>query len=456
MVMSSVEKNQLSWAEAPLAELLRLAWPITVSTLSYSVMTLVDTLLVGRLGPAALSGVGLGGTASLALLCFSFGLLRGAKTLVAQAVGRGAREEIGGLTAAALGFALALGAITVGAGEILARLLPLAAATGASGAAARAYLAVTALGAPIGLAGCALREVSYGEGDSRAPMRAAISANLINAALAWAFVWLAGLGVSGAAMATLIAQAIELAILARARRGWNLRGLEARHLRAVWRIGLPTAIQFALEVGAFATLAAMLAWFGENDMAAHQIALRVIQFSFLPAMAVAEAAAVLAGQAVGARRPELVPKVARLALATAAVYTLACTLVLALAAPLIVSGFTGQAPLAAMAVRLLHVAAVFQVFDGANMVARATLRGTGDVRFPAIVGVITSWALTPPLTWLLGYRLGLGAYGGWVGLTCEIVAGALILWWRLERPCAQREWARAVSLEAEPEAEPTG
>jgi MATE family multidrug resistance protein len=440
--MNAQPRAELDWAHAPLRELLRLAWPITISTLSYSVMTLVDTLLVGRLGPAALSGVGLGGTASLALLCFSFGLLRGAKTLVAQEIGRGRRDEVGGLLGAALAFALGLGLVTCAAGELAARLLP-AITGGQAGASARAYLSVLALGMPIVLAASALRETLYGEGNSRGPMRAALAANAANLALAWALVWPLRLGVAGAAWATVMAGLIELLMLAAtrgfapgcrhtARRRWGLGGTARRHLAAVWRIGLPTAIQFMLEVGSFALLAAMVAAIGETEMAAHQIALRVIQFSFLPALAVSEAASVLVGQAVGAGRRELARRVPRLALATAASYTLACTLALALGAPLIVSGFTDAAPLARAAVRLLYVAAVFQVFDGANMVARASLRGSGDVRFPAVVGVVTSWALTPPLTWLLGYRLGLGAFGGWIGLCAEIIVGALVLWWRVE------------------------
>ena len=73
-----------------------------MSTLSYSVMTLVDTLLVGRLGAASLAGVGLGGTAAFVLLCFSFGLLRGVKTLVSQAVGAKRPDEVGAYRGAAL------------------------------------------------------------------------------------------------------------------------------------------------------------------------------------------------------------------------------------------------------------------------------------------------------------------------------------------------------------------
>jgi MATE family multidrug resistance protein len=428
-------KESISWAEAPLDELLRLSWPITVSTLSYSVMTLVDTLLVGHLGAAQLAGVGLGGTLAFALMCFAIGLLRGAKTLVSQAVGAGQHGEVGAYLGATLLFAVAIGAVCVGAGEGLARLLPLIAATPAAGGFARSYLGIRTLAAPMALVYVALREVRYGQGDARSPMLATVVANVVNIALACAFVYGLGWGVAGAAWATVIAHSVEAGVLALAQRrhGWGIARVRAHHLTAVWRIGLPTALQFTLEVGSFALLAAMVSAMSEIDMAAHQIALQVIHFSFLPAFAVAEAASVLAGQAVGADHDALVSRVARLAMGVVGVYTGACTLVLALAAPSIAAGFTREPALLAAAVRLLHVAAAFQISDGANVVARSMLRGTGDVRFAAVVGVVTSWALTPPLAWWLGFHLHLGAAGGWLGLCAEIIVGALVLWWRLER-----------------------
>jgi MATE family multidrug resistance protein len=76
---------------------------------------------------------------------------------------------------------------------------------------------------------------------------------------------------------------------------------------------------------------------------------------------------------------------------------------------------------------------VFQAFDGANVVARCILRGVGDVRFAAVVGVVTAWVMTPPVAWLLGWRMGLGAWGGWLGLCGECILGAFILWHRLVR-----------------------
>jgi MATE family multidrug resistance protein len=94
-----------------------------------------------------------------------------------------------------------------------------------------------------------------------------------------------------------------------------------------------------------------------------------------------------------------------------------------------------------VAITLLHVAAVFQVFDALNVVARGVLRGTGDVRYSAVIGVVCAWVCTPPLTWLLGWRFKLGAYGGWIGLCLEIVVAAGLLAWRVER----RGWGAAAA-----------
>ncbi len=427
--------KHLSWEAHPVRELVRLAWPITVSTISYSVMTLVDTLLVGRLGAAELAGVGLGGTAAFVFLCFSFGLLRGAKTLVAQAIGAGRRDQVGAYLGAALVWALGIGAITVGLGEIGATLVGGITDDAHASAAATTYLSIRILGAPMALVYVALREVRYGQGDARTPMVATVAANLVNIVLAYLFVFPLGWGVAGAGWATVIAHSVEAGVLVfvQARTGWGVRAMRLSHLRAVWRIGMPTGLQFTLEIGAFAMLTGLLAHLGILQAAGHQIALQVNHFAFLPGFAMAEAASVLAGQAVGAQRLELVRRVARVGLMITSVYTGACTLVLALGAPLIVSGFTDDPALARVAIHLLWMAALFQMFDGANVVARGVLRGAGDVRVPAIVGVLTSWAATPPLTLALGYGLGWGALGGWVGLTVEIIVATAILWWRLER-----------------------
>ena len=184
-----------------------------MSMLSYSIMTLVDTVVVGRIGPAALAGVGLGGTVAFALVCFWFGLLRGTKTLVSQAIGAGRGELVGAYRAAAVGTALVAGVAMIAVGQVAAAFLGHAAATPAAGHAARTYLHIRNLAAPLTLVFGALREVRYGEGDARSPMLASIAANLVNVALSTTFVFALGWGVAGVAAATAIAQSAEAAFL---------------------------------------------------------------------------------------------------------------------------------------------------------------------------------------------------------------------------------------------------
>jgi len=416
--------------------------------LSYSTMTLVDTLFVGRLGSAALAGVGLGGIATWALICFALGLLRGAKVLVSQAVGAAAlsrsagrargtdavREQVGQITAVALLYALGLGLAAVALGQLLAVALPPLAASAAAGAAATDYFGARLIGAPVVFLFWALREVRQGLGDARSPMVASVSANVVNAALDYAMIFGLGLGVSGAALASVLASVVELSVLLAYGRTEvvPLRSLRARHLAAMWWIGWPAGLELLVEMGSFAALSAMISRHGELQMAAHQIALQVIHFSFLPAFALAEATCVLVGQAVGARRLELVRQVSRLSLAVGALYTGACSLLFALGGGMLAHAFCRSDAVATVVIRLLLVAAVFQVFDAAATIARGALRGTGDVRYPAVVGTLAAWLLMPPAMWWLGYRMGLGAVGGWIGICAELVLTSALFWWRLE------------------------
>ena len=427
--------TQLRWIHRPFAELIRLAWPIAVSMLSISLMSVVDTLFVSGIGASALAGVGLAGAAMFTFLCFSVGLLRGVKVVVSQAMGAGRERHAADYLGAGLAIGGAFGVVTCLAVELGAPLLHHLVTTVEAGEHAVTYLRIRVLAAPAYLLFVALRESCYARGDARVPMIASVTANLVNGALDLVFVVFLDLGVAGVAWATAIAGLVEMAVLfaARFHEVRALSRVKWSAILAVWRVGLPTGGQFLLQVGAFALLAALISMMSEVEMAAHQLVFHLLLFCFLPANAVAEAGSVLAGQAVGADRDDLVYVVARRALALAGGYTALCTAIIWLAAPEIIGAFTDDGALAVVAVRLMYIATIFLVADGANMVVMAILRGAGDVRHAAVVGIASAWVFTPPLTWLLGYQAGLGAAGGWIGLCCEIAVCVAILSWRLWR-----------------------
>jgi MATE family multidrug resistance protein len=435
MSVSPLSPSSLSWAERPGRALLRLAWPITVSMVSFATMTLTSTAFVAHLGADELAGVGLAGVVGFALVCFGIGLLRGAKTLVSQAVGAGRRDRIPELMAAAIALAVGLGAVALVTGQLIAPLLGALSASPRAGHFAAQYLAIRSLGSPLVLLYAALRESRYGQGDTRAPMRASLAGNAVNITLDAVLILGLGWGVQGAAIAAICGNLTELALLAWPTRS-QLRGLRWRRaaVRDVWAQGVPNGLQFVMEVGAFLILTVMVARMSAIDGAAHQMVLHLVNVSFLPAHALAEAAAVLVGQAVGANQDGLVPRVARRTLLIGASYALFCVGCYAVLGGVIANAMaSGDAALAGRATMLIHVSLAFLVADSANVIARGVLRGASDVRYAAIVGISTSWLTTPPLAWALGVSCGLGVVGGWVGLAVEIIVGASLFWLRVIR-----------------------
>ena len=432
-------RKDILWRQSPLSELTRLAWPICVSMLSYSAMTVADTAFVGAIGPAALAGVGLAGTLAFAVLVFGIGLLRGVKVVVSQAVGaagndaKGGSDKIEEVSAAGLLIALAMGVVVVALAQLVVLVVPMLAASEQAGTYGADYFRVRMWAAPLVYIFCTTRETSYGLGNSRAPMVASLAANVVNISLDYVFIVKLGYGPSGAAWATVVATALEAGLLLWLTNAPGARCLAKgkRWLGAALRVGFATGAQFAIEVGAFTLLTILVAAMSETEMAGHQVALCVVHFAFLPIVALSEAASVMAGQAVGADRDELVPTIALYALGVALFYAVTCTLVLLIGAPAIAGLFGDDAQVRATATSLLYVAAAFQLGDAFNIIARGMLRGTGDVRVPAIICVSVSWLALPPITWFLGHHMGMGAVGAWLGLTSEIVVVAAILWVRL-------------------------
>jgi MATE family multidrug resistance protein len=208
-------------------------------------------------------------------------------------------------------------------------------------------------------------------------------------------------------------------------------------------LGVPTGAQFGGEVLGFVTFTSILGTLGAEEIAAHQLALVTIRTSFLPGAAVGEAASVLVGQALGRRSIAQADRVTGEALRIAVGFMAACGVVFALFGSTIAHAFTHDARVAAIAQRLLLVAAAFQVLDALAIVLRGALRAAKDVRVPAIIGVVVIWTCVPSAALFLGRFAGWGALGGWVGFIGETSIGSLMYWLRWRRGPWRREYELA-------------
>jgi MATE family multidrug resistance protein len=409
-------------------KLLALALPIAAAMGGETAMGLVDTKLVGGLGPSALGGVGVAMTVAFVGYMTVFGLMRGVKVCVAHAVGEGRGHRAIRYAQAGVALGLVAGTIFWAATRDVGPALRWIGVDAAIASSATAFLAVYTYGAPGSSVLSALTHHRHATGDAWTPTYLGLAGNLVNALLGYALIYghagLPALGIRGGALATAATEWLEaialVALLIRdARRSRVERAARAdlsvaKAMREVCAIGVPTGVQFGSEMLAFATFTAVLATLGAEQVAAHQIALAIIRVSFLPGAAVSEAASVLVAQALGRKSLEEADRSAGAAVVAAATFMASWSFVFAFGGATMARWFTDDSTVVGVATKLLAIAAAFQVVDAVAIVLRGALRGAKDVRVPALIGVAVIWTCVPTSAFVLGRLAGWGSAGGWV------------------------------------------
>ncbi len=278
----------------------------------------------------------------------------------------------------------------------------------------------------------------------------------VNALLVWALVFgefgAPRLGVVGAGWASTLAELFMalalLGLIARDRRLRRFRLLgrlwrpDWRRLREVFRVGLPIAGQMWLEIGVFSVAALIVGWLGAVPVAAHAIAVQAATATFMVPMGIGQAATARVGLAAGAGDAVGAARAGSVAVALGAGFMAVMALLIVAGAGalpwLFLSAADPDAPaVAASAATLLAIAGVFQLADGVQAVAAGALRGLRDTRVPMLFAALGYWGIGLPVGLLLGFPLGLGASGVWVGLATGLaVVAALVLrrWRRLAAP----------------------
>lgn len=427
--------------------MLRLAAPMALTELGWLAMTFVDTIMVGRLpdSASAIGAVSLGGTLFYTIGLFGSGIMLGMDTLVAQAYGAGRLEDCHRSMWNALYLACVFSPVLMIAVLALLPLFPRFGLEAALVAQTVPFLkALVWSTLPLALY-FALRRYLQAMGIVKPVVFALISANLVNLLGNWALVyghWGApALGVPGSGWSTCISRIYMVLVLALAavyydrKRNSGLwqasRRLEMWRIRALRRLGLPAALQLLLEVSAFATATFLIGRLGAVQLAGHQIALNVASFTYMVPLGIGSAAAIRVGHAIGARDVHGAARAGWMALFFAAGFMACAGIVLFFFARPIARIYTPELAVVSAGATLLLVAAVFQLFDGMQVVATGALRGAGNTRVPMLANLIGYWVIGLPLGALLCFKLKLGAVGMWAGLCLALVViglGLLFVW----------------------------
>jgi MATE family multidrug resistance protein len=448
-----------------LRSLFAIAGPIVLVQVGMMAMGVVDTIMVGRVSPAAIAAVALGNTLFFAVGMFGMGIVMSLDAVIAQAVGAGDHPAI----SRALQRAVVL-ACVVTVPTLLLLLLgvePLLLASGQPPEVvplAVGYVRASLPGLIVFYLFVVERQALQALHRLSPIVWTMLGGNLLNWFLNWVLIYghlgAPPLGVVGSALATTIGRYVMTAALLAI--AWpTFRPLlvpirrDAFALRPLLRfaaLGVPIGLQFVLEVGVFSMVGLLMGRLGTTPLAAHQIALNLTSLTFMVPLGISMAAAVLVGRAVGAHDLAAMRRVARLTLGCAIGFmALSATVLLVFAGP-ITWLYSPDPGVHAVAVVLLRLVGLFQVFDGAQVAGIGILRGVGDTRAPVIANVVGYWVLGLPLSLLLAFGFDLGPVGLWWGFVAGL---ATVAAWMLVRVRTQmRRTQTRIVLDDVPAAAP--
>jgi MATE family multidrug resistance protein len=270
-----------------------------------------------------------------------------------------------------------------------------------------------------------------------------VGANLLNAALDWVLVFghlgFAAGGAGGSAVATTLSRWFMAVTMLAA--GWSSLGPHLHPwrpgvfafvpLRRMFLLGAPIGVQLQIEYGAFAFVGLLMGWLGAEQLAGHQVALNLASLTFMVPLGVSAAAAILIGNAIGRHDPAAARRYAGAALICGTGFMLLSALTFISIPRQLAELYTTQGGVLLLAMQLIPVAGIFQVFDGLQVVAGGILRGAGDTRIPMLINLLAYWIVMMPLCLFLGFRTSLGAVGLWYGLAAGLGAAALLLLGRI-------------------------
>ena len=428
-----------------LRPMIGLAGPVVLAELGWMTMGMVDTLMVGGLGPEAIGAVGVGSALFMGTVIFAMGIMLGLDTLVSHAFGAGKIDECHGWLLHGVVLALLLSP------PFMLLLFVISGRLGQWGltpdvlALTGPYLDALAWSVPPLLLYSVFRRYLQGMGVVRPITVALVSANVVNAFFNWVLIFgnlgAPAMGARGSAWATVLARVMMAGLLLtvivvreRCRRPGLFQTplrIERKRIRRMVRLGLPAATQISLEVGVFAASTALAGRLPAATLAAHQIAINFVAFTFMVPLGVASAGAVRVGQAIGRQDPEGAARAGWTALLLGSCFMACAAAAFVLIPRALFGAFTSDRQVVEIGVSLLTIAAAFQLFDGLQTVATGVLRGLGDTHTAMLWNLAGHWFVGLPLGYTLAFTLGLGVVGLWWGLSTglTICGVALVVVW---------------------------
>jgi len=433
-------------------EILSLAYPLILSAGSLTVMHFVDRMFLSWYSQTAIAAATPAGITSFTIVCFFMGVSQYTTTIVAQYFGADDKARCSIATWQGIFFSLASYGAIVSCIPLGPPIFHWGGHPSEIVELEVRYYSILMWGGGLVPLQSALAGFFIGRGDTKTIMMASVIGNGVNGILDYGLIFgkwgLPEMGLPGAALATVLASIVPVAILTGLfLREKNDRLFATRRIRfdtplfkKLLRYGIPAGLQFFLEISCFTLFVLIVGRLGEVELTVTNIVLTIDMLAFMPVIGISIATSTLVGQSMGRGEPDLAEKTTYSALLMAVAYMGLMAMIFVLFPDQLFSLFKtrGQgtqdfAVILRYGRYLLILVAIYSLFDALGLAFSAGLKGAGDTRFVMWCSVIAGWTLFVPPVYLTVSVFHRGLILAWVWATLYIVLLGLVYFWRFRK-----------------------
>jgi MATE family multidrug resistance protein len=437
---------------------LHLAFPVVISQIGQISVSLIDNMMVGHVGTTELAASSFANNVFMLGMFFGMGITFGITPIVGNSFGNGKIDEVvvwlknGVLTHLAAAFALCL--VMFGVYFFLPFM---GQPDEVTNLAKPYYLLLCASYLPFMLF-FTFKQFFEGIGNTKIAMHITITANLINILFNYLLIYgkfgFPIMGLNGAGVGTLISR-ISMPLLfvlyilktPGFKRYFVLAHLEVfdrQKIYSLLKIGIPIAFQIIVEVLAFSIGAIMMGWLGEVPLAAHQVAIGLASFTYMISLGVSQANTIRVSHQMGVKDYKSLKMAAFASTQLVLMFMSVMGVVFVFARNLLPYLFTTDTEVIQIASGLLIIAAIFQVFDGLQVVMLSTLRGMADVKLPMFIAFFAYLFLGIPTSYFLAFKLMLGPQGIWYGYLIGLGSAGILFFLRFQHNLKKEQKKRVI------------
>jgi MATE family multidrug resistance protein len=443
--------NNFKNIKSEITSTFKLAYPIIIGQIGVIMMGVVDSIMVGKIGPIPLAAASLGNSLIFLILIIGIGSSIVVSPIVAILVGAKRFSECGVYFRQSLLVNILLSIIMVGVILVGVNYIKYLNQPPEVIELTVVYMTIVGFSAIPLMLFQTYKQFIEGLSNMKPAMIVSLLANIINAFANWVLIFgklgFPELGLAGAAWATFLSRlfmVIVIMIYVMTNKKFkqydvtfHFRGINFPVIKKLLSLGLPSGFQYFFEVGAFTFAVIMIGWIGSNELAAHQIAINLASISFMAVLGISQAASVRVGNAMGEQNIPNIRKAGFTAIALGAGIMSLAGLTFILLNNFLPTLYIDDEVVVSIASRLIIIAALFQLSDGTQAVGIGVLRGLTDVKGPTIITFFAYWIISLPIGYLLAFNFNMGVDGVWIGLLIGLTVSAILLTLRFNHKSKQ-------------------